>query len=556
MNPKDDTLLMMIAMFLTGFFLYLGWLKVYPKLIKFYLEYRLVIAFALSVSICFGFVYAKKKIQKYLENKKYEESIAGDKENDHTFLGFQENGKPFSLNVDFRRMHAQVVGTTNAGKTESVLVPLMVDDIQKGRGLILIDGKSDMALLHKIHSYAVQAGREHEFKLFSLTDYAKSQSYNPLIRESVDQAAEKTINSFNIEHEFYRTEQFDAFKNALAIFKEANEYPTFLKLRQALADTTKLMALSDIGGDVLLKEWALEFHSMKHDKRRELISGLLSNLGYFASKDLRHLFNVEKPQINIGDVIEQGHICYFQLPVLKSPILGKAVAKMVLQDIQAQVSKRHASGKENFPFFGIYLDDFTEYLTKSFVSVLNKSRSTNIGVTFAHQALGDLEALGKDVKNQIQTNANIKVFMRTNEPESTEYFAKTIGTTEGVKTTSRQKVGAFGRAEVTADGSVRDVEEFITHPNEFKRELGRGEGIVIVPHVRGAKTFKVKFQIRPNLPKYEILDATKDTVELLKVDTTAWQAQSSDEDEDDDENQELDVFSDGLDENKRHENAA
>jgi TonB-dependent SusC/RagA subfamily outer membrane receptor len=37
-------------------------------------------------------------------------------------------------------MHTQVVGTTNAGKTESVILPWAIDDIKNGRGLILIDG--------------------------------------------------------------------------------------------------------------------------------------------------------------------------------------------------------------------------------------------------------------------------------------------------------------------------------------------------------------------------------------------------------------------------------
>lgn len=74
-------------------------------------------------------------------------------------------------------------------------------------------------------------------------------------------------------------------------------------------------------------------------------------------------------------------------------------------------------------FFSVYLDDFTEYLTPSFVTLLNKSRSANVGIVFAHQALGDLDGLGDGVKNTILTNSNLKVFMRTNEPESAEYFS-------------------------------------------------------------------------------------------------------------------------------------
>lgn len=514
---NDNTPLILILFLLIALFLYKLWLIVQPILIKFYFGNRLAIAFVLSLLSVYYLNLIARRILGWNSKRIYENKIAGDGTKNSTFMGYQDNGQKFSLNLDYRRMHMQVVGTTNAGKTESVLVPLIVDDIEKGRGLIIIDGKSDMSLLNKVYGYAVKNKRAHDFVLFSLTDYYKSQTYNPLIDESVDQVAEKIIHSFGIENEFYKTVQFDVFRNALYIFKAAREYPTFLKIKQAISDPAKLKKLAEIGKDQLLIEWASDFLNMNKDDRRNQVSGLVSNLGYFISGDVKKLFNVSDPMIKISEVMEQGKICYFQLPVLKSPMLGKSVAKMVLQDIQTQVSVRHASAKAEHNFFGVFLDDFTEYLTKPFVSVLNKSRSANVGVTFAHQAIGDLEALGTEVKNQIQTNANIKVFMRTNEPESTEFYAKAIGTKEGSKTTSRQKVGAFGKSEVTGDGSVRAVEEFIVHPNMFKRELGRGQGIVIVPHEKGAKSFLINFEMRKNVEFARIPEVIHDDVELLSV---------------------------------------
>lgn len=516
-NGGNDSGLMLILFLVLGVLFWKVWQNIEPKLIRFYLENRYAILFTLATGIYFlaSWLLRKQGIKTAVELK--EKQIANVEKENSTFMGHDDTGEKFYLNVDYRRMHMQVVGTTNAGKTESVLVPLMVDDIEKGRGFIIIDGKSDMSLLNKVYGYAKKHNREHDFVLFSLTDYLKSQTYNPLMQGSVDQVAEKVIHSFGIENEFYKVVQFDIFRNVLGIFKSASEYPTFLKILQALNDPAKLVTLAAIGKDRLLTEWATAFTNMNKDDRRDQISGLVSNLGYFVSGDVKTLFNVKDPMINLKDVIEQGKICYFQLPVLKSPMLGKSVAKMVLQDIQSQVSERHASGKDEHKFFGIFLDDFAEYLTKSFVSVLNKSRSANVGVAFAHQAIGDLEALGPEIMNQIQTNANTKVFMRTNEPASTEYFAKTIGTKGSVKTTSRQKAGAFGKSEVTGDGSIRDVEEFMYHPNIFKRELGRGQGVVIVAHENGSKTYRVNFEMRKNLGRVHIPEITHDEVEYLDL---------------------------------------
>lgn len=137
------------------------------------------------------------------------------------------------------------------------------------------------------------------------------------------------------------------------------------------------------------------------------------------------------------------------------------------------------------------------------MTLFNKSRSANVNVAFAHQALGDLDSLGEGVKNTILTNSNLKIFMRTNEPESAEYFSSVIGTTLSEKRTDRQKDGFVG-ATKTGDSSVREVEEFRFHPNLFKQDLGVGEAIVVLPHAKGSYPFRIKFKMVLDLDKPQI----------------------------------------------------
>lgn len=473
------------------------------------------VIFYSSVTLFLGFLVGLIfiKLRKKYFLRKEEAAITNGTAEDSVFAGFDEINKKVFVNLSFRRMHTQVVGTTNAGKTESVIMPWIIDDIEKDRGLVFIDGKSDLQLLNKIYSYVVKSGREKDFKLISLSQVDKSDSYNPVIG-TVVQVTEKIINSFQIENEYYRTVQFDILRNILEIFKEAGETPNFLKVRQVIANPADLQKLMTKVQNLQLTEWAVEFINTNKEKRRELVSGLVSNLGFFTASEFSSMFNTSNPTINITEAMNSHQIVFFQLPVLQSPILGKSVAKMVLQDIQNAVSTRHASSKPDHPFFSVYLDDFTEYLTPQFVSLLNKSRSANIGVVFAHQAIGDLEVLGPEIKNQILTNSNLKVFMRTNEPDSAEFFSKIVGTKQSHKVTFRQKEG-FISNNVTGDGSIRDVEEFVYHPNIFKSELGLGEAVMILPHKKGTKTVKLKFSIRPNLPKVEIPNKPKYEPEAL-----------------------------------------
>jgi type IV secretory pathway TraG/TraD family ATPase VirD4 len=148
---------------------------------------------------------------------------------------------------------------------------------------------------------------------------------------------------------------------------------------------------------------------------------------------------------------------------------------------------------------------------------LNKSRSANVGIVFAHQALGDIQTLGEPIANSILTNSNLKVFMRGNDPESAEYFSKVIGTEKGTKFTERQKKGLFNHMEKSGDMSVREVEEFSVHPNSFKRELGVGQAMMLIPHDGGMKTIKIKFDRYPDVEAQEIPSIKKSVLGLLEV---------------------------------------
>ena len=216
-------------------------------------------------------------------------------------------------------------------------------------------------------------------------------------------------------------------------------------------------------------------------------------MSHFAFGKASIIFNADEPSFTVEKALSEELILYFQLPVLLSPFLGRAAGKMILQCIQSAVANRHRSDLRKPNFYSVFLDDFSEYLYPGFVSILNKSRSANVGIVFAHQALGDIQTLGDAIANSILTNANLKVFMRGNDPDSAEYFSRVIGTEKTIKYTERTKKELLTQRD-TGDASAREVDEFTVHPNRFKRELGVGEAMMLVPHERGMKTVHVKFK--------------------------------------------------------------
>lgn len=478
--------------------------------------HQIIFAAIIGVIIAGISYWAILKRETTMRKRKRETKILGP-ETDSVFCGNTIDGEDVFVKTQQRTMHTQIIGTTNAGKTESVILPWAIQDIEQGRGLVLIDGKADRTLLDKLWAYVVKNGRQKDFRLFSISNIKESCQFNPLIGGSAEEITERVFNAFEFENPYYRSVQFEVFSQVMRVFEQAFVVPTFLRLHQAIANPSVLKyLLRKMDRNDPLKQWVDYFKDLPAQERAQRTSGLLAALSHFSFGKASCLFNTESPEITLEEALADNLIVYFQLPVLRSPFLGQASGKMILQCLQGAVANRHKSQNRHPKFFSVFLDDFTEYLYPGFVSILNKSRSANVGIVFAHQALGDIKTLGDAIANSILTNANLKVFMRGNDPDSTEYFSKVIGTAKTIKYTERTKAGFFSKNE-TGDSSAREVEEFIVHPNTFKKELGVGEAMMVIPHPGGSKTVHIKFKKYDDLIAPNLAPVTKQIAKPLEL---------------------------------------
>ncbi len=501
-GPSDETMAWSVGTIFTLVVLYKLW-KLFIKWIHQPTNQLIFVGIIISLLTVFFYWIARKREKFVLAKKQKSSVIEFDK--DSVYCGQTTKDEEVFIKTKQRVMHAQVIGTTNAGKTESVILPWAIQDIEQGRGLLLIDGKSDRSLLNKLWAYTVKHGREKDFRLFSLAGVDDSHQFNPLIGGTPEEITERVFNSFGFEEGYYKDIQFEIFAQVMRVFSEACETPTFLKLHQAITDPNRLVTLTNRVDDESLKDWVSQFKNTPATDRLQRTSGLTAALSSFAFGKTSALFNTERPTFTIEEALKDNLIVYCQLPVLLAPFLGKACGKMILQCLQGATANRHLSTDKNQKFFSVFLDDFSEYLYPNFISILNKTRSANLGVVFSHQALGDIQTLGDAVANTILTNTNIKVFMRGNDPDTAEYCAKVVGTTKGEKFTSRTKKG-FGSDQSTGDGTIREVEEFIVHPNKFKKDLGVGEAVMVIPHDSGSRTVELKFRKYDDLKTYKKLE--------------------------------------------------
>ena len=251
-----------------------------------------------------------------------------------------ETGKSVFLRQEFRTMHTQVIGTTNAGKSESAVIPQAVNDIKNGSGLLLIDGKSDGRFVDKLYAYVKKYGREKDFRLFSLGNIAASSSFNPLRGENPQQVAERVFSSFKFENEYYRNVQYKYFLGIVRLIFEQKEMPTFSLVKRLLTDMDSLRPWVEATADDLLKKDMTAFMNLQPREREEKISGLETAISNFTSSDVGVLFEETEDRIDLDEALAKNQIVYFQLPTMYYPFLGEATGRLVLQCFQSAIARR------------------------------------------------------------------------------------------------------------------------------------------------------------------------------------------------------------------------
>jgi hypothetical protein len=293
------------------------------------------------------FYWIARKRELHLAKQKQEDAVLGPAEG-AVYCGTSRDKKPVFVKERQRAMHTQVIGTTNAGKTESVILPWAIQDIEQGRGLILIDGKADSDLLNKLWAYSIKAGRKEDFRLFSISNLVASNQFNPLIGGSPEEVSERVFNAFDFENQHYRSLQYEIFSQIMRVFASTGTVPTFLRIHQAVTEPVRLEFLASKLKDEDLKGWVTTFRDLPVQERVQRTSGLSAALSHFAFGATACLFNTEDPSITIERALHENLIVYFQLPVLLTPFLGKASGKMILQCLQSAVANRHR-GKHEAP---------------------------------------------------------------------------------------------------------------------------------------------------------------------------------------------------------------
>ncbi len=315
-------------------------------------------------------------------------------DNDKAYIGQRHewgNDIPVGLSIPERRQHVYVVGQTGTGKS-TLLRNMILQDIEAGRGVGLIDPHGDMALDILEH---IPSWRTDDVVYFDPT------SSSPL-----------AINLFRATNDNWHLVAagiVSAFKKIWANSWGARlEYILFATLAALIqCEDSSLMGVSRMLNDSRYRAWVVrqvkdpmvrsfwlnEFES--YDKRfmQEVISPIQNKAGQlFLSPPIRNVLGQVKTKVNFRFMMDRkrifiANLCKGYLGEAHSSLLGS----LLVTGFEIAALSRADSPPESREDFFLYVDEFQNCATDSFASILSEARKYRLCLTLAHQYLGQLD---------------------------------------------------------------------------------------------------------------------------------------------------------------------
>jgi len=324
-----------------------------------------------------------------------------------------------------RERHMYVIGGTGNGKT-TMLQHMIVQDIQNGKGVAVIDPHGDMA--QEIAS-RIPEGRIKDVIYFNPDDLSYPIGMNlleldetlegdELLREK-DLITESVVSIFrkifsDDDSGGHRIEYIlrNATQTALTV-KDATLFTIYDLLNDGVYRRKVITKLTD---ENLQKFWRNEFGKAGSFQQVKMSAGITAKVGRFLfSASAKRILQQPKSTINFDTIMNERKIliCNFSKGLIgedASELLGTAIlAKLQL----ASLRRARMQQRDRVPFY-LYVDEFQNFATVSFVQMLSESRKYKLFLTMAEQSTS--QQADKDMVNIILANVGTVVTFRTGNP--------------------------------------------------------------------------------------------------------------------------------------------
>jgi len=309
------------------------------------------------------------------------------------YLGDKHNWgaeAPFALAAHERAQHVYVVGKTGVGKS-TLLRNIIIQDIAAGAGVGLIDPHGDLAceILSLIPPY-----RTDDVVYLNTTDVEFPVGFN-FLHSSSDQAllASGVVSSMkSIWRESWGPRLEYILYSAVAALQECQGV-SILSLQRMLHDEAfRIWVVKQVKDPIVRGFWDYEFENYEKRSLSDILSPIQNKVGQLImSRSLRNILGQIRNRVDLDFIMNRGRILIANLAKGalgedKSNLLG---SMLVSQFQLAAMRRSKLPEDQRLPFY-LFVDEFQNFSSDNFASILSEARKFGLSLTLSHQYTSQL----------------------------------------------------------------------------------------------------------------------------------------------------------------------
>lgn len=305
---------------------------------------------------------------------------------------FKNRDTIFGIKDVDRRRHIWAIGKTGTGKS-TLIANMAIDDLKKDRGLAIIDPHGD--LCDVILNY-IPKRRINDVIYFNPADKDYPIVINPLEvtnKEEAELVVSGIVSIFNKIFGFSWGPRLEyILRNSLFTLSQVPN-STLKDIPLLLTNKAYRSRIEETIADPTMKAfWKDEFDKMPDRLQQEAISPILNKVGQFVTSPLiRTVIGQPKSSISLDDAMNQGKIV---LANLSQGRLGEdnaaLLGAMLITKFQLAAMHRVAIPEEQRRDFYLYVDEFQNFATGSFIKIMSEARKYRLDIMLANQYMAQI----------------------------------------------------------------------------------------------------------------------------------------------------------------------
>jgi len=317
------------------------------------------------------------------------------KNKDLTYLGFatyRDKNQLFGVKRKDRRQHIYILGKSGTGKSV-LMFNMIIQNIQNGDGVCVVDPHGELVegvlssipperMKDVIYFNPADTDFHIGFNVLELPD----PKYKHLVASGLMGIFTKIwANAWSARMEYI-------LNNAILALLDTPG-TTLLGIPRMLVDKDyRQKIISNLKDPVIKAFWIHEYEAWNEKFRNEAIAPIQNKVGQFLSSSIiRNVVGQSTSTINVFNIMNEGKI--FLVNVSKGRIgedNSALLGGMIITKIQLAAMERVRIPEDERKDFYLYVDEFQNFVTDSFASILSEARKYRLNLTVAHQYTAQL----------------------------------------------------------------------------------------------------------------------------------------------------------------------